>query len=455
MRTAEYLRFYDSTLWSLAERGHDVLVALNRDSRTKQVDPARFAALHRSITFAGFVPLDKTFRWRRRQKTVRGLVDFLRYLHPDYRNAPALRARMQRRGLPRSLGFLARIPSLPPWLLKVILHGLFAVDRLTPLCPAVLEFVARQEADCVAVTPMVTCASEQVDIVKAARKLRVPTAVCVASWDNLTNKGLLRVKPDRVMVWNDWQRRELQRYHYIPSDRVDMTGAQNFDHWFGRVPDEDRRAFLDKIGLPGGGDYLLYVCSSSFIAGADSEMVFVRRWLAALHCSQHARLRSINVLVRPHPYDVEAWRHALFTDLGNVAIWPVGPRDPTDAEEQRGYFHSLYHATAVVGINTSAMIEAAIIGRAVFAVGDDDFSDKQQGTLHFQYLLRENGGFLNVALSLDEHVEQLNSVVANEEHAGHKRFLRDFLRPHGLDQCAAPFLADALVRLADCRKKPR
>ena len=35
----------------------------------------------------------------------------------------------------------------------------------------------------------------------------IPAGVCVASWDNLTNKGVIRSDPDAVFVWNEAQRR--------------------------------------------------------------------------------------------------------------------------------------------------------------------------------------------------------------------------------------------------------
>ena len=43
------------------------------------------------------------------------------------------------------------------------------------------------------------------------------------------------------------------------------------------------------------------------------------------------------------------------------------------------------------------MIEAAIVGRTVHSVLAEEFKDTQGGTLHFRYLLAENGGFLRVA----------------------------------------------------------
>src|SRR5215217_3498050 len=49
--------------------------------------------------------------------------------------------------------------------------------------------------------------------VKAARRLGVRSAVPVLSWDNLTNKGLIRVPPDQVLVWNEAQKTEAVMMH--------------------------------------------------------------------------------------------------------------------------------------------------------------------------------------------------------------------------------------------------
>ena len=43
------------------------------------------------------------------------------------------------------------------------------------------------------------------------------------------------------------------------------------------------------------------------------------------------------------------------------------------------------------------MIESAILGKGVFTLLDPEFAGTQEGTLHFHYLLEENGGFLHVA----------------------------------------------------------
>jgi hypothetical protein len=112
----------------------------------------------------------------------------------------------------------------------------------------------------------------------------------------------------------------------------------------------------------------------------------------------------------------------------------------------------------VVGINTTAMIEAAVAGRSVLTVLAPEFA--QESTLHFHYLLEENGGFLHVASSLEQHAEQLGRVLSEtaEDEERRRRFVESFVRPHGLDRPATPIFADAVEELAglpvDTRVRP-
>jgi hypothetical protein len=124
--------------------------------------------------------------------------------------------------------------------------------------------------------------------------------------------------------------------------------------------------------------------------------------------------------------------------------------NPVNEADRQDYFDSLHHSEAVVGINTTAMIEAAIVGRTVHTVLADEFRDTQGGTLHFRYLLTENGGFLRTASSLSEHAAQLAGTLAAPEigREACARFVRTFVRPAGLDEPCTPVLVEALEGLA-------
>jgi hypothetical protein len=123
------------------------------------------------------------------------------------------------------------------------------------------------------------------------------------------------------------------------------------------------------------------------------------------------------------------------------------------ASSRDDFFDSLWHSSAVVGINTTAMIEAGIVGKSVLTILAPEFA--QETTLHFHYLLAENGGFVHVAASLPEHVAQLAEIVRGGHDDDQRRtFVQSFVRPHGLDRPATGIYADAVEELASLQPGP-
>jgi hypothetical protein len=438
-----YLRYFDSVIRLLAARGHHIdLVFDNPDKQSEGTEA--LGDMEGSVEVLGRMPIRGDI-WAIVARTVRGTLDYARYLHPDFADTPYLRDRM-RTALPPIFSFLGRRDTSSVGFLRRLMAVLRQCERAIPSSSVIEALIRRSRPDAVLVTPLVTDRSPQVDVVTSAQALGIPAALCVASWDHLTTKGLIRVQPDLVSVWNEEQKSEALAYHDIPASSIVVSGAQPFDRWFERRP-TGHEEFCRKVGLPIDRPYVLFVGSTASISAPDAELTFVRRWITALRA--HPALSNISILVRPHPFNSRHWSDADIGDLPNVAVYPHWA-NPVNEADRQDYFDSLYHSEAVVGINTTAMIEAAIVGRTVHSVLADEFKDTQGGTLHFRYLLAENGGFLRVATSLPEHAAQVAETLASPQigRDACARFVRTFVRPHGIDVPTTPILADALERLA-------
>lgn len=446
LASPEYFRYYDETVRLLADRGHRVAVAVNRQREGKaRLD--QFGWEHAGVEFLGEAPRRDDL-WAGVAAALRGITDFSRYLDPRFAGAPALRDRIRRKSLPASFAWLDLIPSLPSVLSRGWMSILTSCEAAIPPSSTIDAFVAAERPDLVLVSPLVDFGAEQVDTIKSARRLGIPVAASIASWDNLTNKGMIRGMPDRVFVWNAAQVQEAVTLHGVPRERIVMTGAQPFDIWFDREPSTTRRQFCERLGLDGDRPILLYTCSSSFIASAAAEVAFVRQWLSSLRA--HPVLKDANVLVRPHPYNVWDWTSADLSELGPVAIAPRQPYNPLSSESRAGLFDALFHSAAVVGVNTSAMIEAAIVGRPVLSIRVPQFARTQDGTLHFRHLLPEHGGFVHVAGSVDEHVQLLVTALEHpaEWQSRTAAFVRTFIRPCGVEAPSTPRLVDGIEAAA-------
>jgi FkbM family methyltransferase len=161
-------------------------------------------------------------------------------------------------------------------------------------------------------------------------------------------------------------------------------------------------------------------------------------------------LRGAGVLVRPHPQNAEQWQGVDLGGFGPAAVWPRAGAAPVDDATRADYFESMYYSAAVVGMNTTAEIESAILGKPVYSVLTPEFQDTQDGTLHFRHLREVNGGLLHVATTMGEHMQQLSAAVATPGNRDEqsRRFVEAFVRPHGIGVPATPVMVRALEELA-------
>jgi len=440
-------RHFDNVLVELARRGHWITLAAAR----KRKKPLKLTGVLHAEKRIDVVtcPVHRLDEWENYVRPLRQARDYLRFLHPDYRSTGKLSARAAEYAPPGWATFAQSERVRRRW--RSMQKALAAAESLVPTDRYFELFIRSEAPDLVLVTPLVDFGSYQTDYVKAAHRLGIPVAFVPFSWDNLTNRGLVRVSPDRAIVWNDRQKQELVRFHGMNEQDVVIAGAPRFDSFFAMKPASDRGCFLESLGLARDSALLLYLCSSNFVA--PQEVAFVRAWIDAVRSSSDPKLANAAILVRPHPANLDEWEGIRLEDCANVAVWPHHSTMNAD----QGLYDSLHHADAVVGLNTSAMIEAAIVGKPVFTVTTPEFAGGQEQTLHFHYLLAANGGVVERAEGLDEHMRQLSRDL--REPGGRRdqarRFVQSFVRPHGLDRPVTPIMVDAILDAARIRKRRR
>lgn len=439
------IRNFRDALVALADHGHEVRLAgrLRKGSfeLPKSVEHERISGRVN--------PTQRVDEWRDFVDLLRGARDYVRYFDPRYAQA----TRLVRRAYEIAPTEFALFCERHSWVKRRwtwVARALALCEDLIPVDPGFEAFLREERPDLILVTPLVTFESYQTDYVKAAHRLGIPVVFIPFSWDNLTNKGLMRVRPDRVLVWNDVQRREAVDLHGCPADSVVVTGAARFDDFFARTPGMARQEFLAPLGLDPARPVILYLGSSQLTG--PNEMELVRRWAEALRASDDEVVRSCGILVRPHPAVRSSWVSVDLSGLGNVGL----SLDASRGGDQE-LFDSIYHAHAVVGLNTSAMLEAAVVGRPVHTLVMPGFDEGQVGTIHFHYLVEAYGGLATIARDFGEHHRQLSPVLRGDPVSTMKsrRFAEQFLRPHGVDRPVSAILAAEIERAGAIVKRPR
>lgn len=144
----------------------------------------------------------------------------------------------------RLLGkLLGRLPSLLPWVERT--HARSALGRRRP--NPWQELLEREQPDVVLCTHQ--RASVAVPPMAAARRLGMPTATFIYSWDNLP-KGRMAVWPEHYLVWSEKMAADL--HHYYPEtrdDQVHVVGTPQFEPYADASLLRSRDSFCARLGL--------------------------------------------------------------------------------------------------------------------------------------------------------------------------------------------------------------
>jgi hypothetical protein len=228
-----------------------------------------------------------------------------------------------------------------------------------------MRWLEAYRPDVVVASPFIFPASKELEYIKAAKALSIPTVGAVLSWDNLTSKGT---------------------FHVIP-DVKQLADALN------------ERTGRGEIGL----------------------------------------------LVRPHPTNAAIWDG--FED-DRMIIWPRGGEYVDVAPARQNYYESIYYSSAVMGVNTSAMVETTILDKPCLTVMNEHYKATQSGVGHFRHLT--DAGFMEVAGSFKEASDILAKIVSgkDEKKAQRRRFVKAFIRPLGIETPASEMMATFIVAVA-------
>jgi hypothetical protein len=334
-----------------------------------------------------------------------------------------------------------------------LIEGLQTIDdRLHN--PEIAALLRRERPDLVIVTPGLFPISFDVEFIQEARRLGIATMIWVATWDNLTTKGVFHHAPDRLLVWNEAQRDEAERLHALGSDRVDVIGAAVFDENFAVAAGLDARAdWCARVGLDPARPYALWAGSSPIAVADEPALVAAVTRLIA----ESPSLRELQLLVRVHPKD----RHGARWDQ----VWALGARPcpdvgfPSDDARFRTLQNSIVHSVGVLGLSTSLFLEAAILDRpsAVWLA-----PAAEQGALfhrfaHFEQLQRF--GLVDGLGTRGELVDWLAARMRSDGGtAGDGRARQAavrFLRPGGETRPAAEISAERIVGFVTERRRAR
>jgi CDP-glycerol glycerophosphotransferase (TagB/SpsB family) len=196
----------------------------------------------------------------------------------------------------------------------------------------------------------------------AARRLDVPVAAYVASWDHTVGKGVISPHCARYVVQNAVMQDDLVRYHDIDPGRIAVTGWPQTDVFDRSRPRSEYEALLRGYGLDPSRPLVLVMGNTP--TNAPYEGRFVERLLAWWEAGPSERFQ---LLFRPHPRDQE-WHERFQAALERPGVHVQEP-SYTDLEALAVL---LQHADAVVANAGTILLDALVNDRPAVCVLYDE-----------------------------------------------------------------------------------
>lgn len=316
------------------------------------------------------------------------------------------------------------------------------LERLTPADPGVVAHLRAERPDVVVVSPSNMRFSEEVEYLKAAARLSIPAALHTMTWDNLSTKGVHHVVPDVVFLWNEIHYADIREFHGFPEEVCCIAGSPFLERWFDDAAPEDRARLCRRMGIDGDRPYAIYLGSSRNIA--KNEAWVVEAIHAQLRRSDDSRLRGMSIVVRPHPANVEVFRRLR---LDGVVIWPRDGALPQTADLHHEFRSMLAHATATIGINTTAMSDSLMADCPCLTPLLRDYDRTQRLANHFKVLTdREVMAVCEDWRAVERNLIDLLDGVDVTRHR-RRGFKAWFARPRGIDRGAGDVMAERIFAM--------
>lgn len=271
-----------------------------------------------------------------------------------------------------------------PWLhtgyarlLKLLGLRWYHITALASLWGSYPEFVSvleEEKPDSIVYSNMMI---GQMDGLREARRRAIPTILDIPSWDQVTSKGPLTVRPDYILTWGDEMKKDTVKIHSFSEDRVLMTGALYFDSYFQKPDLWTRQELCERCGIDPSHKIIVY--SLSRVRQDECTVLFIDLLYEMIRDSRLGF--PVHLIVRASPLDDLAVFQKLSKRKDVTIQCPSGHFDENgknwlpDEEEQIQRMSTIVHADVMVMIQSTMILDSCFLGRPVVTLAYDAGQD--------------------------------------------------------------------------------
>jgi len=260
-----------------------------------------------------------------------------------------------------------------------------------------------------------------IPLLKRAKKENVKIVCPVLSWDNLTSKGYMNPKPDKLIVWNEIMKQEAITFHNFKEEDIYVSGVPQFDIYWRNNNFSPREIFFKKLGLD-INKKLLTLTSSPFKTYPYFDDI-IQIILDAIKTNKF--VFPSQLLVRLHPQD-ERSRYDKFKSINGLVIDYPGKYstkmdwDP-DKEDIIHLMETMKYSDVVINVASTTTIDSCIFDTPVINIGFDGYRNHPYATSclryydysHYKNITKSKG--IRIARSPQELIDLINLYLKNPQ----------------------------------------
>lgn len=266
-------------------------------------------------------------------------------------------------------------------------------------------------------------------LLRYAKKHGIKTITTAKSWDVPTTRGFTRVKADRILVYNEINKREIIDIGDYEASKVKVIGFPQFDYYHMPQMYISKEEFYRKIGADLNKKLVLFAVPGDFknpftneilqmLDRACAENRFHKpiQILARFHpkyVSKAEQLKDLHhvILDRPGTYFSENMEDAIDAPLSKTFQWTFTDNDI------RHLANSLYHASVTINTESTMTLDAMAVGKPVVLIGFDGYKNlpywesviRNYSREHLQSVIKTKG--VQLAESMEELITGVNRYL--------------------------------------------
>jgi hypothetical protein len=252
---------------------------------------------------------------------------------------------------------------------------------------------------------------------------KMPVVASIHSFDNITKRGWPAFFFDHYIVWNKYNKAELQRINPSLRDNdISITGPPQFDLHFNEDLFKSKKEWLKDFGLPENKKIILYGGGSGFLFRYEPQ--YLKHLEDAFN---EGRIREdAVVLFRPHPLDkMDRWQKYIGESKFIVFKKKFSNQDKLDfanvtMESISQFVSTLKYTDIHINLCSTMSVDGSVFDKPQIGPFYDAIIPKKQGWLrkmyyqeHFLRILKLNA--VHLARSKEELIDLVNKALANPE----------------------------------------